>query len=233
MKKFILAITLLSVFTLTSAYATTFSIDTIDGDWINANPSSSVTSINNSGNDGGLSSVRWSDSGYDFESLSTPLEADSGGAVFEIGTFTHQNYPIYSSSISSIELSLTIKDIGIFDINSSFTFNHDETSNSASPASNPLNNDIVEIDNPIINYLFEYEGSNYYFNLLGFSQDGGQTIATEFSTIEGVSNTASLYATITEVPISGGGSSAPEPTTMILFGLGLLGLAGVSRKKTA
>ena len=28
-------------------------------------------------------------------------------------------------------------------------------------------------------------------------------------------------------------SSVPEPTTMLLFGLGILGIAGVSRKKTA
>ena len=191
-----------------------------------------VAVINNSGDEGGLSTVRWSASGYDFKSLDTPLNVNSDGSIFELGTFTHLNFPIYTS-ISSIKLDLTIEDLNIFNINTVFTFDHNETSNWASPSSNPANNDIVKIENSIINELFEYGGDNYYFNLLGFSQDSGQTISTSFSTVEGQANTATLYGTITEYPITPGATATPEPATFFLFGLGILGIAGVSRKKTA
>ena len=224
MKKLIFALGVLFVFTLTSAYAQTFEIDLVDGDWVNAVPN---VTINNSGINGGLSTARWGtpasgngQSGYDFESRPTKFDVFSDGTTaFLLGDFTHVNFPITGTSLDTIDLALKVEDLGVFDVVTSFNFEHDET-----PNSGPNPNDFVEITNPIVNKQFTYLGQDYYFNLLGFSQDGGTTISTLFETKENQLNTAGLYAKITEAPV-------PEPATFVLFGIGLLSIAGVSRKK--
>ena len=101
-----------------------------------------------------------------------------------------------------------------------FYFTHDETPNDCVGVN--CANDLVTVDT-FLNAYFTYEGEDYYFSLLGFSQDGGLTFDAEYSTVENQANTAVLYGKITETPI-------PEPITLLLLGLGLVGVAGVRRK---
>ena len=113
-------------------------------------------------------------------------------------------------------------DIGIFSVITAFNIDHNETPNAPGP---PGSNDIVTILNPVVNTPFSYLGDDYFFNLLGFSQDGGGTISTVFSTLEGGSNTATLYGRITEERVS-----VPEPSTLLLMGAGIAGLIGSRRR---
>ena len=67
---------------------------------------------------------------------------------------------------------------------------------------------------------------NYYLEVLGFSKDGGKTITADFSSPEGQTAQAGLYARITAQ-----GCAVPEPATMVLFGLGAYGAFGARRRR--
>lgn len=209
---------------------TNFAIERVDGDWVNASPAPYVT-IHNSGVNGGKSTARWGtsigygQSGYDFVSAATPVTVSSNGSAFALGSFTHLNYPIVGTALTNIDLALSLQDIGVFDVGTTFSFTHNETPNNTG---GPADNDLVTITNPVVDRAFSYDGGSYYFNLFGFSQDGGATISTTFSTVEGKANTATLYGRITEAPLQ-----APEPATfaITLAGLGLVGWA--ARRKAA
>ncbi len=217
-----------------SAIVSAYQIDLIDGDWVNSAPSGNVT-ITNSGDSGGLSTVRWgqgqgwqwwvdNQSGYDFLSEEA-FDAPTDGSAFLLGNFTHQNYPISGSSLSSIDLNLTLG--SAFDLLTTFNFTHNETPNTGT---DDENRDIVTIENPTLDaILSDLNGTTYYFNLLGFSQDGGDNISNSFNTYEGLRNTAGLYAMITSEPIHN--NPVPEPSTVFLLGFGLIGFVGISRKR--
>jgi hypothetical protein len=55
-----------------------------------------------------------------------------------------------------------------------------------------------------INSLITVGGDTYFFNLLGFSTNGGATIKNVFQSPEGGNNSAGLYAMVT--PCTGAGT---------------------------
>ncbi|HEY7819618.1 MAG TPA: PEP-CTERM sorting domain-containing protein, partial [Vicinamibacteria bacterium] len=64
----------------------------------------------------------------------------------------------------------------------------------------------------------------FFFNLLGFSTDGGLTFNNVFTSPEGGSNSASLYGQITLSPI-------PEPVSLLLLTTGLAAVALSERRR--
>jgi hypothetical protein len=101
-----------------------------------------------------------------------------------------------------------------------FSFLHNETSNACEPLPDCAN-DLVSFSNLVTSDSFLLDGIGYTLDLIGFSVDG--LTASEFSTFERQTNIAQLQAVFRS-------TSIPEPTPIMLLGLGLLGIALARRR---
>jgi hypothetical protein len=88
--------------------------------------------------------------------------------------------------------------------------------------------DIVNFDNTVSSNFFSADGIDYTLEFLGFGtlSGSGFTVEDSFRVLEGGSANVNLVGRITSTP----GAAVPEPATLLLFGLGFLGLIGASRK---
>jgi hypothetical protein len=235
MKKFVVlaaAAALVGVSSLASA--NTVTISATNGTWQNV--TGGTADINNGGDP---RTVRWpasalTQSGYDYSPTATPFAATVDGAAFLLGTFAHQNFPIFNS-ITGVDLNFSLAWAGFAPpLAGIFQFAHEETPNNANPCAYGGANfqgeningcaDRVSITSPFLNTQITDGTNTYFFTLVGFSTDGGNTTSLEYLTRENATNTAGLYGRLTSVRI-------PEPGTMLMLGLGLVAVGARLRRR--
>ncbi len=153
---------------------------------------------------------------------------------FVFGTLNYSNGTISDGTgANSIDLSVGLNFITPLEIVEDFTFNLGliNTSNTSDANSSA---DIVNFDNSVPTNLFNYEGTDFTLEFLGFGtlNGGGFTVEDSFRVLENDSATVDLVGRITSTPDTSvlPPSAVPVPAAVWLFGSGILGLIGMRKK---
>ncbi len=142
----------------------------------------------------GTSNVKWGvpagggQSGYRFTGATVEVLTD--GTEFVLGTFTHDNFPVYGFQPNQFDVDLRVNvafNGGALIRDFSFRFHHNETPNVW-----PAPQDLVDLPTLQSPETVELDGEEYALVIAGFKQ-GGQ-IVTRFVSEENGSNSADIVA---------------------------------------
>ena len=228
---------IVTLLTMSQGFAGPLSITDIEGGWQNPVTSNGgTTTIANVAGQGtdviswGVPATPAGQSSYDF-TPGTPSNPIAFNSPFLLGTFVHNNFPVFEPWLETVDYALSFSTNGAPSLlNTLITFTHNETPNvePCDPSGATICPDEVTVSTPNLfsEIVVGDPADAHFFSILGWSTDGGNTFSgLTFVTEEGQANTAGLYAQITE--------SVPEPGILSLLGLGLLGLGATRRRQSA
>jgi hypothetical protein len=228
----------------TSAVVLTFSLPivaqaasvTTVGTWSNitGNPTS-LTGVGTSQISWGTPASGIGKSSYIFKGVTAkPISLPSPGGIsniFDLGTFTHNNFPIFNNSITGATLNINANIEGNLQT-FSFDFSHLETPNNANPCAaggvQPCPDLVSFLNNGVSSETINIAGEEYNLVLSGFLSSG--VLVDEFLTLEGLANTAILQGKLVSNDIIT--NPVPEPLT-ILGASSALGFGAFFKRKLA
>lgn len=137
-------------------------------------------------------------------------------SLFKIGELSYRNGStyVYSNFDGDFPLNLNLSLTLPFRNNETFNFLFDILNRPNTTGDPVLDGDILRFATAgVSDHKFNYQGTNYTLQLIGFSTDEGQTILNEFNSPERSTTKASLYGTI----VAANTVSVPEPVSVISF----------------
>ena len=153
------------------------------------------------------------------------VNTGAGGALVKFADLWYTNGDTFvADGVASVDLDVSFfiqeLDPGSQYFSLSGTLGITNTDNGSDPTG--WVPDLVTLSGFSTTHYFNYDNQKYAFDVLGFSQDGGSSTTNFFLANEDTITYAALYARIAPVP---------EPSTILLFAVGVLGVAGVSAAK--
>ena len=142
--------------------------------------------------------------------------------LFKFGDLSYRNGSVYGHDFTGADLSISLQILSPLNTVETFNFTL-EVENVPNTSGDPVTDgDIAKIVGGVADQTFVYNGETYTLQLMGFSRDGGATLANQFQVAEGTTDGVALYGRITVVPV---------PASVSLLGLALLMLGLGFRRK--